>query len=165
MNVLSRRLRRLPFLLFIVLQGLLLFFGAFSWRPGPELGRWRGPIEAYATVTRTLGPYRFFAPPVEPGLFVQIHADGPPAFDEILGNDMTQEAALKIGATQSSFSFYRNVPLLLEFASRQFFERHPEYKRVEVTFGWYRVPSRTAWRSGERTSMRKSLQMSFQRSD
>jgi hypothetical protein len=57
------------------------------------------------------------------------------------------------------------VPLLLEFASRQFFERHPEYKRVEVTFGWYRVPSRTAWRTGERTSMRKSLQMSFQRSD
>jgi hypothetical protein len=55
--------------------------------------------------------------------------------------------------------------LLLEFASRQFFERHPEYKTVELTFGWYRVPSRSAWRSGERTSMRKSLEMSFQRSD
>jgi hypothetical protein len=164
-NLMSQRVRRFPFLLFIVLQGMLVFLGAFSWRPGPKLGRWRDAIEAYATMTRTLGPYRFFAPPVEPQLFVQVHADGPPSFDEILGSDMTQEAALKIGAIHSSFSSNRNVPLLLEFASRQFFERHPEYKTVELTFGWYRVPSRSAWRSGERTSMRKSLEMSFQRSD
>jgi hypothetical protein len=164
-NSLSQKLRRLPFLLFIVLQGLLVFFGAFSWRPGAKLGRLRDAIEAYGTMTRTLGPYRFFAPPVEPQLFVQIHADGPPPFDEMLGSDMTQETTLKMGATQSSFSFYRNIPLLLEFASRQFFERHPEYKTVELTFGWYTVPSRSAWRSGERTSMRKSLEMSFERSD
>ena len=165
MNSLSQKLRRLPFLLFIVLQGLLVFFGAFSWRPGPKLGRLTDVIEAYGAMTRTLGPYRFFAPPVGPQLFVQIHAEGPPAFDEILGNDMTQEGALKIGATQSSFSFYRNVPLLLEFAGRQFFERHPEYKTVELTFGWYTVPSRSEWRSGERMGMRKSLKMSFERSD
>jgi hypothetical protein len=161
----SQPLPRWPFRAFILIQGLLIFFGAFSWRPWLRLGRLGGAINAFVTMTETVGNYNFFAPKVNAQVFVQVHAAGPPPLDYVVGSDLSQEAALRLLATERDFAYYKNIPLLLELESRQFFERHPEYNTVVVTYGYYRAPSLRAWRSGERVSMQKSLEMTFQRSD
>lgn len=151
--------------MFILIQGLLILYGPISLRPWSVLGRLGDAIEAYGTMTGAIYKYNFFAPNVNAEVFVQVHAAGPPALDYIVGSNLSEEAALKTLSTEDAFAYYKNIPLLLELVSRQFFERHPEYKTVVVTFGYYGVPSRSAWRSREHVSMRKSLEMTFQRSD
>jgi len=131
-----------------------------SWKRGANL------IDAYGALTGTVGMYSFFAPAVHPQWFVQVHAAGPPVYDEVLGSSLLgEEGTLRMASIEDSFVRASNTPLLLEFVSRRFFERHPEYGTVTVTFGYYRVPSITAWKHGERTGMTKSMDMTFQRFD
>jgi hypothetical protein len=150
---------------FIFVQGVLILLGAINWRPWSKLGPLSNVVEFYSTITRTVDHYRFFTPPIAPQPFVKVESAGPPAFDDIVGRNLSQEAALRMVKNEEAFADDRNIPLLLEFVSRQFFERHPEYKIVVITFGYYKVPSRNAWMRGERVSMQKSLDMTFQRSD
>jgi len=151
------------FFTFVLMQAALILLSSLNQRPWSWWKRGANLIDAYGAVTGTIGMYPFFAPAVHPQWFVQVHAAGPPVYDEVLGSGLLgQEGALKLASIEDSFVRSSNIPLLLEFVSRQFFERHPEYKTVTITFGYYRVPSLTAWKHGERTSMTKSMDMTFQ---
>jgi hypothetical protein len=153
-------------LIFVLIQAVLILLGSLNRRPWYSWGRAATVIEAYGSLTSAAQPYFFFAPAVHPQWFAQVHAAGPPVYDEVLGaHALTQDGALKVALVGIWFVHTSNVPLFLECVSRQFFERHPGYDTVTVTFGYYNVPSLAAWKRGERTSMTKSMEMTFRRLD
>jgi len=154
------------FFTFVLAQAALILVSSLDQRPWSWWKGGAGIIDTYGALSGTVGMYSFFAPAVHPQWFVQVHAEGPPLYDEVLGSGLlSHEGALKMASIEDSFVRSSNIPLLLEFVSRQFFERHPKYKTVTITFGYYQVPSLIAWKRGERTSMTNSMDMTFQRSD
>jgi len=151
-------------LIFVLAQAVLILLSSLNQRPWSSWGRGGAMIDAYGTLTGTAGTYFFFAPAVHPQWFVQVHAAGPPVYDEVVGSSaLTEEGTLKMVLIEDSFVGASNIPLLLEYVSRHFFERHPDYKTVTITFGYHSVPSVTAWNNGRRTSMTQSIDMTFQR--
>lgn len=155
---------RALFFAFVLVQAALILVSSLAQRPWSFWKRGATAVDAYGALTGTVAMYTFFAPAVHPQWYVQVHAEGRPAYDEVLGSGMlSEEGALKTASIEDSFVRFSNIPLLLEFVSRQFFERHPEYKTVTITFGYYRIPPPTSWKRGERTSMTKSMEMTFQR--
>lgn len=164
----NRKQQALKFLalIFVLAQAVLILLSSLNRRPWSSWGRAATMIDAYGTLTSAAQTYFFFAPAVHPQWFAQVHAAGPPVYDEVLdARAFTQEGTLKIVPVGYWFVGASNVPLFLECVSRQFFERHPGYETVTVSFGYYNVPSLAAWKRGERTSMTKSMDMTFRRSN